>query len=114
MTARPITQCLASRNVVADVETALEKGKSPFTLAHVLDWNARGLITWLIGQRMTASYMERKGKLEIVHVAGEWNIQDAQELFGQYKAEAERRGLKTTWGGRRGWHRFLRMKGFRE
>ena len=99
------------RNIVADIETALKRGCSPFSIQDVLKAHFHGNLHLVLGKHMTASYWERMGKLEIVHVAGEWHDDEAKMMYEAFEDAAKARGLETTWSGRKGWQRFLKMKG---
>ena len=104
-------------NALADVEThiqaALKRGNSPYTLRDVLGAFWRGDLRLLIASRMTASLWIEDGRVHIVHVGGEWNHEDARWLIDRMKDYCRETGKPWTWSGRKGWVRFLRMKGFK-
>ena len=99
------------RNVIADIEIALKKGCSPFTIQDVLKAQAHGNLHVVLGDNMTASYWERLGKLEVVHLAGKWCDDEGKRMMQVFQGEAKRRGIPWEIQGRPGWTRFLKMKG---
>ena len=99
------------RNIVADIETALKRGCSPFTLQDVLKAHELGNLHLVIGNNMTGSYWERLGKLEVVHLAGKWSDDEGAMMMEVFQDAAKARGIPWVIQGRPGWMRFLKMRG---
>lgn len=103
-------------NVIAHIEDALRRGKSPFTVQDVLEAYVNGNLVLCVGTKMSGScWVRDDGRgpaVEVVHVGGDWDRDEARDMFDTMKAEAARRGLPYRWSGRKGWARFLRKEGF--
>ena len=97
-----------------DIDQALMRCGSPHSAADVLRWVRDGQAVFAAGDHMHGSLWFRPdGKAEIGHVAGRWNMADAEWLFKRMRAEALARGIEDVEiNGRPGWRRFLQQKGF--
>lgn len=100
-------------SVERDIAHALARSKSPWTLADWIRWLTTGHVAMAVGDRMHASMVVwPDGSAEVAHIAGEWNDNDARWMARCMRRVCQQRGI-TFVGieGRRGWRRFLRMRG---
>lgn len=96
-----------------EINAAMARGKSPYTALDLLRWLREGKAELYVWPKMHASAVLLDGVVEIGHVYGTWTKEEAEELWERLRAFCEKHG--ATGGvvhGRRGWQRFLRMKGF--
>ncbi len=96
-----------------EVDIAMEKGKSPHTVTDLLRLLREGRAEFYVWPKMHASAVIRDGVVEIGHVYGEWTKEEADELWARLLNFCKKHG--KTGGvvhGRKGWQRFLKMKGF--
>lgn len=109
---------MAEGRIVEDMEAALKRGNSPFTMQDVTQALAAGCLRVGAGERMTGSVWIRHGAeagpmVEIVHVAGRWDEREALWLWAMAEQLGRMHGLPVTFSGRAGWARFLRKRGWR-
>ncbi len=93
--------------LVDHIQAALVRGRSEFTLAQIMDLVYSGRVRVMIGDHMSCSWMPSTG--EIVHVGGSWDQAEARWMWDTFASETE----TQSWDGRKGWRRFLRLKGFK-
>ena len=99
----------------ADIDRALVRGGSPYSIGDLFRMLARGTAALFIAGSMTASVaLNHRGQPEIFHVAGSWNTADARWLGKKGLVWAKRRGFDTlVANGRPGWRRFMQRKGLK-
>ena len=95
-----------------DMQLALERGRSKYTVADLINRMFEGNLRVFIGDKMTASATVENGVMVPGHVTGCWNASDALWMVKRFHAYRHERGIKEySIEGRRGWIRFMRMKG---
>lgn len=93
----------------ADIDRAMERGRSPFDAGDLLAWLRAGRAHLLVGERMHASVVLLDGRAEVGHVCGRWNESDARWCWSRAGEWAKARGFDSVVvRGRAGWARFLR------
>lgn len=87
---------------------------SPYRFLDLFGWLRDGSASFAATERMSASMWFHDGEFEFAHVSGDFNNEDLRWLLRKMRHEMKRRGI-TKWkrGGRKGWSRFLRLKGFK-
>ena len=104
--------------IIEDMEAALRRGHSRFTMEDVTQALAAGCLRIGAGDRLSGSVWIRHGAergpvVEIVHVAGHWDDREARWLWRMADVLARQAGLPVVFSGRPGWARFLRRRGWR-
>lgn len=115
--ARGMAETFGSGRIVADMEAALARGNSRFTINDVARALAHGCLRVGAGDRLSGSVWIRHGAeagpmVEIVHIAGRWDDREARWLYSMADQLAREHGLPLTFSGRPGWARFLRRRGW--
>lgn len=93
-----------------EIEYALERSDSPYTLADWWKELRAGNIAFCAHGRLHGSLWFRNGGCEVAHIFGRWNKVDAAAMWRFVHEECLRRGFDATRVeiyGRKGWPRFL-------
>ncbi|MGB0662074.1 MAG: hypothetical protein ACPGNV_18105 [Mangrovicoccus sp.] len=94
------------------IVTALERGNSPYSLLDIIGWLETGQAGFAATENMSASWVQMGDCIEVGHIGGRWSDEDFEWLYSAMLRDMARRGVtQWRWGGRRGWPRFLKMKG---
>jgi len=101
------------RDLEADIQAALVRGRSSLRLHDVMMEIFSGDVRVWIGVHMSASARVTKAgdAVEILHCSGKWDDKEAVWMLDGLKAYAEECGLPWRWAGRLSWVRFLKTKG---
>ena len=96
-----------------DIEHALRRCNSPYTVTDVIRWLRNGDAVMAVGDKMHGSvWFKPDGTAEIAHLAGQWDADDASWLRERLQEVALARGYDfVEINGRKGWERFLKIKG---
>ena len=95
------------------VELAMVRGRSPYTVLDLLRWLREGRAEMWIGHHLHASVVVLEPPVaEVGHLAGRWNDDECRELIAWMHEVMARKGATVwTWRGRPGWARFLKQRG---
>lgn len=100
-------------DMMDEIDVAMKRGKSPYTALDLFRWLREGNAEIYIWPNMHASSVFIDDEVQIGHVYGTWTTEEAEELWERLLAFCKKNG--KTGGkvfGRKGWQRFLKIKGF--
>ena len=100
------------RDVAADIEAALIRGKSSWTMRDVIRLMGKGRLRIWVTPTMSGSAFIQDGHIEIMHCSGSWNDEDARWLYDRLTDYCRETGLNWKAHGRQSWQRFLKAKDF--
>ena len=95
------------------IDAACERGGGAMRCLDLLRLLRRGLARlWIWPNLHASAFLTRDGLVEIFHVFGRWNDDEARDLLGNLKTWGHYHGRSDgrVWG-RNGWLRFLRLRG---
>lgn len=97
-----------------EIEQAMQNSESPFTVNDVLAKLRTGEARmWVSGELHGSVFIYDDNTAEVGHMAGKWTDRDGSWIIGKCRAYCKALGIDELHvHGRRGWQRFLRMKGF--
>ena len=92
----------------------MENGGSPFTVDDLLVKLRCGEAgRWISNELHGSIFWYDDNTAEIGHMSGKWTDADGSWIVEKMREAGQRRGLtEIRVNGRKGWQRFLRMKGF--
>jgi hypothetical protein len=96
-----------------DMQAACERGNSPVDADYILAKIRAGEGMFWAGDQLHGSVVIEDGELDVGHMFGVWNDDDARPMWAAFRKWAKDRGIdRCRINGRPGWARFLRMKGY--
>lgn len=103
---------MTERTWADDIDAALQRVDSPHDALTIIRLLRSGEAEMAVCDELHGSVVFRGEEAEIGHLAGRWTDAAGFWLYERMVRACDRRGVSFVGiKGRRGWHRFLRMKG---